>query len=81
LIWSAIDAPISASRISEKRLEEAYARAIASGVPEENEPKGLSPAMAPCFFLEPFEGGVSTDLAFAFPHRPVPDYPFPTPIE
>jgi hypothetical protein len=39
LIWSAIDAPISASRISEKRLEEAYARAIASGVPEETEPK------------------------------------------
>ncbi|MEE9456324.1 MAG: hypothetical protein V3W11_04135, partial [bacterium] len=43
--------------------------------------KGLSPAMVPDHFLEPFEGGAATAPAFAFPHRPVPDYPFPTPIE
>jgi len=43
--------------------------------------KGLSPAMVPDHFLEPFEGGAATAPAFVFPHRPVPDYPFPTSIE
>ncbi len=43
--------------------------------------KGLSPAMVPNHFLEPFEGGAATAPAYVFPHRPVPDYPFPTPIE
>ncbi len=45
------------------------------------EVKGLSPAMIPNHFLEPLEGGAATAPAFAFPHRPVPAYPFPMPIE
>jgi hypothetical protein len=44
-------------------------------------PEGLAPPMIPNFFLEPFEGGAATDPAFVMPHRPVPAYPFPMPIE
>ncbi|UCE26916.1 MAG: hypothetical protein JSW52_11305 [Candidatus Coatesbacteria bacterium] len=32
-------------------------------------------------FLEPFEGGCATDPVFAAPRRPVPEYPFPIPVE
>jgi len=45
------------------------------------DPKGLSPAMIPDFYLEPFEGGAATAPAYVFPHRPVPAYPFPMPIK
>jgi len=43
--------------------------------------KGLSPAMVPNHFLEPFDGGAATAPAFVMPHRPVPDYPFPMVIK
>jgi len=43
--------------------------------------KGLSPAMIPNHFLEPFEGGAATAPAYVFPHRPVPAYPFPMAVK
>jgi hypothetical protein len=43
--------------------------------------KGLSPAMVPNHFLEPFEGGAATAPAYVFPRRPVPAYPFPMAVK
>jgi hypothetical protein len=45
------------------------------------EVKGLAPQFIPNHFLEPFEGGVATAPAYVFPHRPLPDYPFPRAIK
>ena len=70
--------------------ERLYMVAFGVGVPGEHgcelaakyaELKGLSPAMIPDHFLEPFEGGAATAPAYVFPHRPVPAYPFPTAIK
>jgi len=41
----------------------------------------MTPFTMPNYFLTPFEGGAATEPAFVMPHRPIPAYPFPKPIE
>jgi hypothetical protein len=41
----------------------------------------MTPFTMPNYFLTPFEGGTATEPGFVMPHRPIPAYPFPKPVE
>lgn len=45
------------------------------------DPAKLTPNTIANFYLTPFDGGTAADPVFVMPHRPLPKYPFPIPIE